>query len=86
MKKIECVKIEGEIMLEYYNRLYIKRNPLFNTIWDIAFAIVFTICILFFWTEVTLLIKILLSILSWIKATLSIICFIKFRKENTVLK
>lgn len=73
-------------MLEFYNRLYIKRNPLFNTIWDIAFAIVFSIMILFIWTEGTLLFKILLPILSWIKATLSIICFIKFRNENKVLK
>lgn len=69
-------------MLQFYNRLYVKKSPLLNTIWDIAFAIFFTIVVVFNWTELALPIRLLLLILFWVKVILTIICFITFKKEK----
>ena len=68
-------------MLEFYRKHYMTNNRIINIL-DIVFAIFITAIIFHSFDKEMFTLQILLIILAWLRAMLTLICMVKYRKKR----
>lgn len=68
-------------MLEFYRKHYMTNNRIINTL-DIVFAIFVTAIIFYSFDKEMLKFQVLLIIVVWLRAILTFICMVKYRKKG----
>ena len=68
-------------MLEFYRKHYMTNNRIINIL-DIVFAIFVTVIIFYSFDKEMFKLQILLIIVVWLRAILTLICMFKYRKKS----
>lgn len=72
---------EENTMLEFYRKHYMTNNRIINIL-DIVFAIFVTFIVFYSFDQEMFKLQILLIVVVWVRAILTLICMVKYRKGS----